>query len=212
MESNKIEIKPFFIALAAIVIVETIARLVIPAYAIFSPMVRDGIVRIIEIILLILIVFIWGKGLALIGLSKHQLLPGLKKGLLWSSGFGVVVLAGFGILFVFGINPLEFIHTRLPEQTRDLIVFFIVGGLIAPIAEEVFFRGILYGFLRRWGVTVALLLTTLIFVFAHPASSPIQAIGGVVFAVAYEIERKLMVPIIIHVLGNTAIFSLSIIF
>jgi len=36
-----------------------------------------------------------------------------------------------------------------------------------------------------------------------------QVVGGLVFAVAYEIEESLMVPIIIHVLGNLAIFTLS---
>jgi membrane protease YdiL (CAAX protease family) len=33
-------------------------------------------------------------------------------------------------------------------------------------------------------------------------------VGGLVFAVAYEIEKSLLVPITIHVLGNFAIFSL----
>jgi hypothetical protein len=36
-----------------------------------------------------------------------------------------------------------------------------------------------------------------------------QAVGGILFAVAYEVERSLLVPITIHVLGNLAIFSLS---
>jgi len=36
-----------------------------------------------------------------------------------------------------------------------------------------------------------------------------QVVGGIVFAVAYEIEGSLMVPITIHVLGNLAIFTLS---
>jgi membrane protease YdiL (CAAX protease family) len=34
-------------------------------------------------------------------------------------------------------------------------------------------------------------------------------VGGIVFAVAYEVEGSLMVPITIHVLGNMAIFALS---
>jgi hypothetical protein len=36
-------------------------------------------------------------------------------------------------------------------------------------------------------------------------------VGGIVFAVAYELEGNLMVPITIHVLGNTAIFALSLV-
>ncbi|MBW2319145.1 MAG: CPBP family intramembrane metalloprotease, partial [Deltaproteobacteria bacterium] len=38
-----------------------------------------------------------------------------------------------------------------------------------------------------------------------------QIVGGVIFCVAYEVEGKLMTPITIHVLGNTAIFALSLI-
>jgi hypothetical protein len=85
---------------------------------------------------------------------------------------------------------------------------------VAPIAEEVFFRGILYGFLRRWGVLLALILTTAIFVLAHPVFPGIpvtQMVGGIIFALAYEIEGNLMAPITIHVLGNMAIFTLSLI-
>jgi hypothetical protein len=36
-------------------------------------------------------------------------------------------------------------------------------------------------------------------------------VGGIIFALAYEIERSLMVPVTIHVLGNMAIFTLSLI-
>jgi membrane protease YdiL (CAAX protease family) len=89
-----------------------------------------------------------------------------------------------------------------------------VGGVVSPIAEEVFFRGILYGFLRRWGVLVAVVGSTVIFVLAHPIISGIrltQIVGGLVFAVAYEVEGNLMVPITIHALGNLAIFSLSLV-
>ena len=90
----------------------------------------------------------------------------------------------------------------------------MVGGLVAPIAEEIFFRGVIYGFLRRWGVLLALAGSTVIFVLAHAISSRIpltQIVGGIVFAVAYEVEGKLMVPITIHVLGNMAIFTLSLV-
>ena len=94
----------------------------------------------------------------------------------------------------------------------DIVLFFVVGVLVAPMAEEVFFRGILYGFFRRWGVSAALVLSTLLFVLPHLGTSglPItQVIGGVLFAVAYEKEGSLIVPIIIHASGNMAIFTFS---
>jgi membrane protease YdiL (CAAX protease family) len=34
-------------------------------------------------------------------------------------------------------------------------------------------------------------------------------VGGVVFALAYEKEKNLLVPIVIHISGNLAIFALS---
>ncbi|MCD6398086.1 MAG: CPBP family intramembrane metalloprotease [Spirochaetaceae bacterium] len=83
---------------------------------------------------------------------------------------------------------------------------------MSPVAEEIFFRGIIYSFFRRWRVFVAVILSTLAFVLVHPAGSgfPLpQITGGVLFAMAYEKEGNLTVPIIIHVLGNMALFSLS---
>ena len=67
-------------------------------------------------------------------------------------------------------------------------------------------------FFRRWGVAAALVASTLAFVLAHPLGHrfPLtQVVGGVVFAVAYEVEGDLIVPITIHVLGNLALFTLS---
>ena len=115
-------------------------------------------------------------------------------------------------LFTFGINPVALVHTRLPAGQGEIILFFLVGGIVSPVAEEVFFRGVIYGFFRRWGVFVAITLSTLAFVLVHPAGAGIplpQITGGVLFAVAYEKEENLFVPITIHILGNIAIFSLS---
>ena len=61
-------------------------------------------------------------------------------------------------------------------------------------------------------MTSALVLSTLIFVLLHPTISgfPLpQVVGGLVFAVAYEVEGNLLVPITIHALGNMAIFALA---
>ena len=41
--------------------------------------------------------------------------------------------------------------------------------------------------------------------------TPVQVIGGLVFAISYEIRKNLFVPITIHVMGNMAIFTLSLI-
>lgn len=214
MEADKIKILPVFISIAVLFLTEAVAK-VLFSESLLPPMITLGATRLLETFLFIMIVVTWGKGLHSIGLSRFQILPGIMRGFIWSAAFGIIVSCIFGALYIAGINPFAFIQVRLPNRTQDLLYFFLVGGLIAPIAEEIFFRGIIYGFFRRWGVVVAISLSTLIFVFAHMIDTALpvtQAIGGIVFAAAYEVEGKLMVPISIHVLGNIAIFSLSILF
>ena len=160
-----------------------------------------------------MIVLFWGGGLSSVGLARSRLVPAIKRGLIWSIGFGVVAGLGFAVLFLAGINVLTAIQARLPTQYTDVILYFLVGALVGPVAEELFFRGLLYGFFRRWGVVAAVILSTLLFVLPHAISQRIpitQVVGGIVFAVAYEVEGSLMAPILIHVLGNMAIFSISI--
>ena len=125
---------------------------------------------------------------------------------------GLVVGLAAVILMITGLHPADLIAASLPSTQPGLFSFFVVGGIISPVAEEIFFRGVLYGYFRRWGMWAALLLSTAVFVMAHAIFHRVpvpQIVGGILFAVAYEKEKNLMVPITIHVLGNLAIFTLS---
>jgi membrane protease YdiL (CAAX protease family) len=211
METEKIDLKTLLLSLAAVVLTELGTRS-LASFEIAPPIALTGAARLIEISLILMIVIIWGKGVVSLGLSRDTIVPGLTRGLLWSLAFGLVAAAGFGILFWAGANPFELIHTRLPEEKLGVILFFLIGGTIAPVAEEIIFRGLIYGFFRRWGAVIAIVVSTIIFVLAHAIFSRIpvtQTVGGILFALAYEIEGSLMVPITIHVLGNLAIFLLG---
>ena len=211
MEANKIQIKTLFLCLAAVLAVELAARVVISNTP-YQPMLILGCARLLQILLIVLIVLFWGSGLSSVGLARPSLVPGIKKGLVWSIGFGGVAGLVLVVLFSAGINVLTAIQARLPTQYTDVILYFLVGALVGPVAEELFFRGLLYGFFRRWGVVAAVILSTMLFVLPHAIHQRIpitQVVGGIVFAVAYEVEGSLMVPIIIHVLGNVTIFAIS---
>jgi hypothetical protein len=144
-----------------------------------------------------------------IGLSRVKMLPGLVRGLIWSVCFGIAAGVLFLVLFAAGINPLKLVQTPLPSAPRQIFMFFLVGGVIAPVSEEIFFRGIIFGFFRRWGFYAAILISTVFFVLPHGRHLPLtQIAGGIVFAIAYEKEKSLIVPVTIHCLGNIAIFSL----
>lgn len=210
MEADRIKIKTVLISVAVVAVIEAAVGIVSSMGA-CSTMPLLGAVRFFETALILLIVSTRERGLYSIGLTQSGMFYGLKRGLVWSAGFGTIVLLVSVALFAAGINPITLIHTRLPAERNEIALFFLVGGMISPVAEEIFFRGILYRFFRQWGVFAAVALSTLMFVLAHPAGSvfPLpQITGGVLFAVAYEKEGNLIVPITIHILGNMAIFSL----
>lgn len=151
------------------------------------------------------------EGLGVIGLKREDLLPGLRRGIIWSLGFGLLVMAGFLGLWLAGMNPLRLFRVGIGATVPDRVAFFVVGGLLGPVAEELVFRGVLYGFFRRWGVLAALGISTAVFVLLHGGGGFTHIVGGVLFALAYEREKRLMTPITVHVLGNLALFSLALI-
>lgn len=169
----------------------------------------------LETVLILVGVSIHKAGVQVFGLSGPQCRNGLKQGLVWSALFGLSALIVATALLALHIPVLPFVKTTLPgNETKDLVAFFLVGALVAPVAEEVFFRGIVYGYLRRWGVFAAVAGSTALFVGAHGLGTRIpltQLVGGVVFALAYETGGSLMAPVTIHVLGNAAIFALSVV-
>jgi hypothetical protein len=172
-----------------------------------------GSARVTEIFLVFLVLVFFGKGLSYIGLDSKRIADGAMRGIVWSVTFALAAGAIAIVLIIFRKNPVDILKTTLPATAAEITLFFIVGGLIAPAAEEIVFRGLVYGYLRQWGITAAVAGTTLLFVAAHMTSGiPLtQIVGGLVFALAYEKEKNLMVPIVIHVSGNLAIFSLSLI-
>ena len=150
-------------------------------------------------------------GLGVLGLESATLQSGLKTGLIWSAGFAAAAALLFAVLYLAGQHPLALIRTPLPTQTSQQVLFFIVGGVVAPVAEEIVFRGVLFSYLRRWGLPMAVLVSTALFAALHLPAVPVtQVVGGMVFAIAYHVSGSLMTPILIHTLGNLAIFGLSI--
>jgi membrane protease YdiL (CAAX protease family) len=212
MEANKIALKTLAAAIASILLIEALFRLV-PAAKSLTPIAALGFIRCLEAVSLIAVTLLLEKDPGAIGLAPSSIPAGFKRGLIWSAGFGILVGVVYIILHVAGVNALHFFGKPPHSSRHQVYIFFLVGGVIGPITEEIFFRGIIYGFFRRWGAAVAVISSTLIFVFIHPigANLPVtQIAGGLLFALAYEKENSLIVPVTIHCVGNLAIFSLAI--
>jgi membrane protease YdiL (CAAX protease family) len=213
METKKIKLNTVIISIFVIAVIEIIARMLINKNLIDS-LTGLGLTRLAEIFLMLVVVAVREKRLSAIGLKASGIYRGFIKGLIWAVSFGLAAGAILFVIYLLGIKMRALFQMQLPFGTRQLTAFFLVGAIIAPIAEEIFFRGILYGFFRKWGIPAAIILSTLLFVLSHSSGRTVpvtQIVGGILFAVAYEVEKNLLVPITIHILGNLAIFTLSLI-
>lgn len=95
----------------------------------------------------------------------------------------------------------------------SFLVVLVGVGILAPIAEELFFRGLLYDWFRQnFGVPIAVGVSSLVFALAHIDSIGVvvsSLLIAVVIALAYERTRSLWVAIAMHVITNTTAVLLT---
>jgi len=85
----------------------------------------------------------------------------------------------------------------------------LVMTLLAPLVEELFFRGVAYLMLRQlFGVIPAVVVSAILFSMMHGSVEFPQLAGGFIFAIAYEWTRNLWIPILLHMGANTAVWGI----
>ncbi len=102
------------------------------------------------------------------------------------------------------------------SDTALIVGLLILAGPVAAIVEEIVFRGMLYGWLRRrLGVTVAAIVSALIFTSAHfyifvagIAAALEMTVLAILLALLYELSRSLWPSIFCHALNNLLLLSL----
>ena len=85
------------------------------------------------------------------------------------------------------------------------LMMFVLAGLVVPFAEEIYFRGMLYPWMRdRWGVWPGILLSSLIFGAVHGEFSIAGSafILGALMAWTFEKSGSLWIAIMIHAINN----------
>lgn len=133
---------------------------------------------------------------------------------LYAIVLGIIVIPTSGIIagliqLAMG-QPLS--NPQLPFLAPDGFSWFgaismlLLGGIAAPIGEELFFRGIFYQWLRdRWGVWIGIIVSGLIFGALHgePSVAGAAALLGMLLAWVYERSQSLWAPVLIHVINNS---------
>ena len=157
---------------------------------------------------MVLVIPVWRWGPGKYGGSWESL--GLRPTRLVRAG----LLCMLGLVCIIVINVWwESIRQRLGWAGQpDLLPFFgrglgglllalILGGIVAPVAEETFFRGYLHAGLRQlWGAGWGMFLSSLVFSVGHLQPGVMVPIFfmGLVFAYIYERTDSIWPCIALH--------------
>lgn len=141
-------------------------------------------------------------------------------GLIWLGSYGVLIAyqIALALLEQAGINVDRLTEGNpLPVDSNDNIALIVVLGIavvaIAPLSEELFFRGLIFRGLRGyWRLLPALAVSGLLFGAFHGNVSVLVpfAFIGALFAWGYERSGSLWIPILAHALVNGLSFALSV--
>jgi uncharacterized protein len=128
---------------------------------------------------------------------------GLGCGLLIAS---YLVILGHNILLtLLGVNTQGEQILQLFAALDSPIWFIVVGVIVAPVVEELFFRGFLFqGFRQKYGWVNGALLSSAVFAVAHldPVALIPTFILGILLAYMYHRTDSVWIPILLHVLVN----------
>lgn len=151
------------------------------------------------------------KGSLLSAVGLHRPSQGL-----WV--LGVALLIGLG-LWILGQGALHVIPATGESPVGAMVAWpsgsyaIALASVVSPVAEELFFRGFIYGTLsRRYGVVIAFTTTVVIFACAHLPQSwgawgglTAIVLTGVGLTVLRHWTGSTLAPILAHLAHNSAI-------
>lgn len=152
------------------------------------------------------------SGLKNLGIIWTRWRRGSFKGIVCYLGFipVLVLLTSIGLVFcgIFGIDPEPHPLVDILKKERSLIYIYylvITAVIIAPVFEEILFRGLFYQSLKkRFGFFTAAITSSVFFSFLHFNTAQfLPVLGlGVLFCFVFEYTGSLIPSIILHILNN----------
>lgn len=153
----------------------------------------------------------------LLGLSlpgRRAIIKAVPLVLTGAAALYAVTTAQISITRSLGYSPDQIPRQRIVEAMQQdpgvefLVIMVLLAVVVAPVAEELLFRGMLYLPLRsKTGPLVAGLIVATIFALIHGYlwGAPYLFVIGVLLAALVESTGGLTVPIIVHALHNAVI-------
>ena len=168
------------------------------------------------IVAAVLLARIWASGVtpATFGLRPTPFGAAIGWTLLGWGAFLVLSLLYFTIVG----QPDEQQLTRDLDEEESLAALIGYGMLLAfaaPLAEEIFFRGFMFGVLReKIGIAGGAIATSVVFGLVHATGSPLETLGvlvilGVVLCMLYQLTGSILPCIALHALNNGLSFAVT---
>ncbi len=133
----------------------------------------------------------------------------------WIAGGAVLAFAGQGLQYLVPM-PKQMPIDQLFRTASGAWIMAVFGVAIAPLVEELFFRGLLYPVLaKQTNVTAGILLTGFLFALIH-ASQLGKAWGpvfvlffvGVALTAVRQLAHSVAAAVLVHIGYNATLFSL----
>jgi len=144
-----------------------------------------------------------------LGIGKENLIQNILFGLIISLGFFMLLWIGNFI----AKNYLDTGGANVNYKTNWNMVVVISMLVLAPIFEEIIFRGLLFPVLKKdFGVVLALVLCPLIFMMVHLKFHPGAFVLGLATSIIYLLTNSVVPCIILHAASNLSGILIPIIF
>lgn len=123
----------------------------------------------------------------------------------FSDGFNSILL--YKLSFIFPSYVEYELNEKYFNNIPEIFLFSILAILLAPVLEELLFRGIiLQKWSTKWGVRAGVIASSLLFAILHLNTGIISIfIGGIGFSVLYLKTRNLLTPVLCHSFYNTTV-------
>ena len=158
--------------------------------------------------------FILGGAMFYVFNKKNKTQP-IRYSIKLPKVFPLLILAGLAMITAAGyINswlcnligyeiPAEFI-TSTDYDDPSAVILYMTVALAPAFAEEFLFRGVVYGNLRPFGRTQAVLISALTFALMHQNIGQLfyTFVAGIAMALMYELTDSIWCGVFFHLLNN----------
>ena len=104
------------------------------------------------------------------------------------------------------------LFAAIPDTLPNKILLLVAAALLAPMVEELLFRGLLQNAIAdKIPIWAAILISALVFGAVHMDyhAFPVLAGMGIVFGLLYHLTGSLRVTILAHMINNSAALLLT---